>query len=198
MPPPLQPPVQPLLCTFHLPNEDSKSLIETLSLFNQDLLDMESEGNHANREHFLFVVKTVLAHKICPFVEGLEWISLVYDKHHQHRHSRTASSRTSLHVDPPLAMDEKKLTDMTSILQTFVDRYLNLLAENLTDVQKTKFLECKKLVEQATCTDAELRTAENFLMETAKEFGLLIIHGDLLRHILNFEKQTTTKQQLYK
>ena len=109
--------------TFHLSNDDSKSLIDTLTLFDRDLLDMDSERNSEDREHFLHVVKTVLAHQVCKDVEGLEWISSVYDKHHKHKHCKTASSRTALHVDPPLAFDEKKLTDMTAILQTFVDRY---------------------------------------------------------------------------
>ena len=167
--------------TFHLPNNDEKSFQETLSLFCRDTLDMDSVTNQSDKMHFLLVVKTVLANEICSRVEGLEWISGFFDKHHPHKNSGTASGRSAIHVDPPLALDEKKIQDMTQILSTFSNRYLNLLAENIPEDSKPKFLDCKKKVVECSCSEEELREAEAYLLDTAKEFGFLILHGDLLR-----------------
>ena len=108
--------------TFHLPNNDEKSFQETLDLFNRDILDMDSVTNQSDKNHFLLVVKTVLANEICSKVEGLEWISGFFDKHHSHKNSDTASGRSAIHVDPPLALDEKKNQDMTQIFSTFSSR----------------------------------------------------------------------------
>ena len=76
------------------------------------------------------------------------------------------------------------MQDMTTILQHLSDRYLTLLSDSLPDDIKDKFLSCKKAVEQMSCSGDELQKAESFLYETAKQYGLLIIHGDLLRYIL--------------
>ena len=180
--------------TFHLDTSDEKTLHDTLDLFSRDLLDLNSDTNQQEREHFLFVIKTVLAHDICKEVEGLSWISSHFDKHHQHPHSETAATRSIIHVDPPLALDEKKLVDMTQILQTFVDRYLNILAENLTDDEKEKFLDCKKKVELVSCSEVELKQSEAYLMEIANKYGCLIIHGDLLRWFININFKCSTQK----
>ena len=76
------------------------------------------------------MVKTVLANEVCSQVEGLQWISELYPKHHKHQHSKAASSRSAIHVEPPKALDEKRIQDMTVLLDQFVDRYLTLLAES--------------------------------------------------------------------
>ena len=167
--------------SFHLPNNDEKTFQETLNLFARDILDMDSVTNQADKDHFLMVVKTVLANQICTKVKGLEWISEFFEKHHPHKNSKTASGRSAIHVDPPLALDEKKIQDMTQILGSFSDRYLNLMAENIPEDSKPKFLECKRKVEECSCSVEELREAEAYLLDTAKEFGFLILHGDLLR-----------------
>ena len=91
-------------------------------------------------------MKTVLAHFICKNIEGLQWIVPFFEYHHDHKHSSTASNRSTIHVDPPKALDEKKLTDMTVILQELQDRYLILMSERLTEENKKKFLQCKKNV----------------------------------------------------
>ena len=69
---------------------------------------------------------------------------------------------------------------MTMILQQLQDRFLNLLAERLPDDEKEKFLQCKKNIELYQCSKEELQESELFLMEKAKHFGFLILHGDLL------------------
>ena len=45
--------------TFHLCNEDSKSLMDTLTLFDRDLHDIDSQINSEEKEHFLHVVNSV-------------------------------------------------------------------------------------------------------------------------------------------
>ena len=167
--------------TFHLPNSDERSFQEALKLFSYETLDLNSSTNKAEKDHFLLVVKTVLAHEICNDIDGLEWITKFFEKHHPHKHSLTAASRSCNHVDPPIALDEKKLQDMTQILTQFVERYLTLMAENLEGGEKERFFYCKKKVEQMNCSETELRESERFLMDTARKFGFLILHGDLLR-----------------
>ena len=173
--------------TFHLSNTDEKSLHDALQLFDRDILDMNSIQNQNEKEHFLIVVKTVLAHTICTDIEGLKWVSKHYEYHHPHKHSQTAASRSALHVDPPKALDEKKLTDMTKLMQQFVERYLDLMAEHISKESKEKFLDCIRKVKNYSCSETELRQCETFLLETAKEYGFLIIHGDLLRLFHFFE-----------
>ena len=167
--------------TFHLPNDDEKSWFQTLNLFTNEILDLNAPRNLEEKNHFLFVVKTVLANEICREVPQLKWISNWFEKHHPHKHSNTASSRSHIHVEPPKPLDEKKTSDMTSLLDDFVDRYLNLMAERLPDDTKERFCEAKKQVKSMECSEQDLRKAEKVLLETAKEFGFLIVHGDLLR-----------------
>ena len=160
---------------------DEKSLEETLALFDRDLLDLNLDNCEDERRHFLLVIKTVLAHDVCKHIKKLKWITQHYEKHHQHKNSNTASSRSIIHVDPPKFLDENTLTDMTLLLEEFVARYLELLEECLPDESKEKFRECKKLVISNECSDKDLKEAESYLMETAQEYGYLIIHGDLLK-----------------
>ena len=167
--------------TFHLSNENNLSFIDTLNLFDRNLLDLDSEQNEQELTHFKFVVKTVLAVDICKSIESLKWVSNHFERHHKHRYSETASSRSVLHIDPPMPYDEKKTTDMTQILQQLQDRYLNLMVQHIPQEPRDEFVHCKKLVEIGVCEEGELRQAEAFLMETAKHFGFLILHGDLLR-----------------
>ena len=167
--------------TFHLSNDDEKTLEETLKLFSRSLIDMNDSENISEKKHFLFVVETVLANEICSNVEGLQWISELYPKHHEHQHSKTASSRSAIHVEPPKPLDEKKIQDMTVLLDQFVNKYLTLLAERLPDDEKKQFLHDKKVVEEYSVSEIEMERAESNLMKTAKEFGFLILHGDLLR-----------------
>ena len=167
--------------TFHLSHSDAVGFEETLALFSRDFLDLSAERNVAEKEHFLFVIKTVLANDICSGVKDLKWVKDFFDKHHKHKHSDTASSRSTIHIDPPMALDEKKTTDMTLILENFVDRYLNLLSERLSGDEKEKFVKNKKIVKEWNSSEPELRSAEAHLLEVANQFGFLIIHGDLLR-----------------
>ena len=45
--------------TFHLSNCDGKDMLSTLELFRPDILDLNSEENRVEREHFLSVVHTI-------------------------------------------------------------------------------------------------------------------------------------------
>ena len=168
--------------TFHLSNSDSVTFEETLDLFTRDFLDLNAERNLVEKEHFLLVIKTVLANEICSEVKEFKWVKEFFEKHHEHKHTNTASSRSTIHIDPPMALDEKKTTDMTLILESFVDRYLNLLAERLSGAEKEKFIKNKRIVKEWNGSEPDLRCAEAHLLEVANQFGFLIIHGDLLRY----------------
>ena len=149
-----------LFPTFHLPNNDEKTLREALEMFGQDLIDLNSDHNINDKEHFLDVVFTVLVHHVCKDFKGLEWMTPFFEKHHKHQHSYQASTRSVIHVDPPIALDEKKLTDMTKILQQLMDRYLSNLAESLDAESKEEFLQSKKKIETLNCSEEELFEAK--------------------------------------
>ena len=167
--------------TFHLCNTDEMSLHAKLELFEPEFLDLDSPRNRAECQHFLKVIKTAMAEEVCKNEHNLAWISAHFSQHHDHPHSETASTRSLIHIDPPKPLDEKKLKEMTQILHELQDRYLNLMGERLVEDVKLNFFKFKRMVETKACTDDELKEAESFLLDIAKDCGYLIIHGDLLR-----------------
>ena len=92
---------------------------QTLSLFSRKTINLEAPENADEKEHFLSVIKTVLATEICNEAKDLTWVKDFFPKHHHHKHSQTASSRSAFHVDPPKPLDEKKSKDMTVLLEMF-------------------------------------------------------------------------------
>ena len=70
--------------TFHLPNDDEKSWSATLGLFRREILNLNSPENYDLKNHFLLVVKTVLANDICSEIPQLKWVAKVLEKHHEH------------------------------------------------------------------------------------------------------------------
>ena len=69
---------------------------------------------------------------------------------------------------------------MVELIEGFQDRYLTLLSECLSDIDKDKFLEAKKHVESVDCSEESLRRYEKILSDFVEEFGHLILHRDLL------------------
>ena len=105
--------------TFDLPRDDYMSLEQTLNLFHFDILNLDAQKNRSEKEHFMEVVSTVLATKIACNVKGLEWIKEHYTEHYNHKYSSTACTRSVLHIEPPIALDEKKNHDMVVLLEQF-------------------------------------------------------------------------------
>ena len=127
--------------------------VESARVDSEEVIDLENPEHAKEKNHFLMVVKTVLSNKVCSDNKDLKWTKKYYEKHHDHKHSKTASSRSALHVEQPKPLDEKKIQDMTVILTELSDRYLTLLAENLSDSQKEEFLDAKRSVEQMSCSE---------------------------------------------
>ena len=94
--------------TSNFPKDDALSMEDSIKLFTPEILNLNSDKYKCEKDHFLEVVHTVIARKICGKIKGLEWIKGLFDEHYNHPYSQTACSQTILHIEPPKALDEKK------------------------------------------------------------------------------------------
>ena len=136
--------------------------------------------NEEYRQQYELVCHTVLG-SLCHDVPGLEWISEILPKSHDHPHKATAGIKSSIHVEPTINLSEMDHHNMIVILETLLRKRLYCLNEHLeTKEEKENYTKALFTIQRVGATEEELREAENIIDRVVDRFGKMILWGDQL------------------
>lgn len=153
---------------------------EKVDRFNINFFNMADICNKEYRQQYELVCHTVLG-SLCHDVPGLEWISEILPKSHDHPHKATAGIKSSIHVEPTINLSEMDHHNMIVILETLLRKRLYCLNEHLeTNEEKENYTKALFTIQRVGATEEELREAENIIDRVVDRFGKMILWGDQL------------------
>ena len=158
---------------------DELSLTDTLKLFNQDVIDMNSEVNKEYRGVLDAIADSIIGNFVK--INGSELLGFFknfYPEHYEHEQCKTAHSRSQLYLQNIIPWDPNITPEMVEVLFRLQDFYLFCVScavgeptlfrrdvESMKDVKKTK---------------EERMTAQDKVFGICSELGLMVITGDQL------------------
>ena len=160
-------------------NGHDLSLEDTLKLFEADSFFLDSTVNHELLEHLWTVVEHLV-----PRLWGEDpdflWVRRHLPQLYPHKNAATAANRSILWISDTLPLDENDGGEMITMIEMFIDRYLEGVEVSLPEEEREEFRVDVKHMKSPLVAKEVRRTSDEKVFQIAKKYGLLWLRGDLL------------------
>ena len=155
------------------------SLEDTLKLFVADTFFLDSAVNHELLEHLWTVVEHLVP-RLWGDDPDFLWVRQQFPQLYPHKNAATAAKRSVLWISDTLPLDENEGSQMITMIEVFIDKYLEGVEASLALEEQGGFRENVKCMKSPIIAKEVRRAADKKVFEIAKKYGLLWLRGDLL------------------